>query len=421
MIFRGKNFLQLFRGTVNPFKLLGPILVLMITGFVLQAQTIQEAKTQAYGGDREKARSICRSILAKNFDTEVAVLMARTYAWDGKYDSTKMVISQVLKADPEHWDALDCLSDVQFWEEKYKEAIESCNVILTKNANDEQFLFKKAKILNAMGLYDQAARQLINLLKSHPANAEARNKLSSIRADLRRNYVRLAYSYDSFEKNSNQDPWHLVALSYARKTKAGTIIGRVNWAERFGAKGVQYEVDGYPHFSENNYAYLNLGYSNLTIFPKIRTGAEWYHSFPKAFEGSLGMRALFFSNSDTYMLTGTVGKYTGNYWFSFRSYVIPSSSGTSVSGSIQTRRYFADPEDYIGLRVGYGISPDDRNYGNGSSSYLTLKSQSVRIEYNHLFTGMWTTNVGISLSHQQFPAIGYVRNYSFDFGIGRFF
>ena len=421
MIIRRKNFLQLFRGTGNPIKLLGPILVLMITGFVLQAQTIQEAKDQAYGGNREKARSICRSILAKDFDSEVAVLMARTYAWDGNYDSTKIVISQVLRKDPEHWDALDCLSDVQFWEEKYKEAIETCNIILTKNAIDEQFLFKKAKILNAMGLYDQAAKQLINLLKSHPANAEARNKLSTIRADLRRNYVRLAYSYDSFEKNSNQDPWHLVALSYGRKTKVGTIIGRVNWAERFGSKGVQYEVDGYPHFSENNYAYLNVGYSNLTIFPKIRTGAEWYHSFPKAFEGSLGMRALFFSNSDTYMLTGTVGKYTGNYWFSFRSYLIPSSSGTSVSGSIQTRRYFADAEDYIGLRIGYGISPDDRNYGNGSSSYLTLKSQSVRIEYNHLFTGMWTANFGISLSHQQFPVIGYVRNYSFDFGIGRFF
>ena len=421
MIIRRKNFLQLFRGTGNPIKLLGPLLVLMITGFDLQAQTIQEAKDQAYGGNREKARSICRTILAKNFDSEVAVLMARTYAWDGNYDSTKIVISQILRTNPEHWDALDCLSDVQFWEEKYKEAIETCNIILTKNAIDEQFLFKKAKILNAMGLYDQAAKQLIKLLKSHPANAEARNKLSTIRADLRRNYVRLAYSYDSFEKNSKQDPWHLVALSYGRKTKVGTVIGRVNWAERFGSKGVQYEVDGYPHFSENNYAYLNVGYSNLTIFPKIRTGAEWYHSFPKAFEGSLGMRALFFSNSDTYMLTGTVGKYTGNYWFSFRSYLIPSSSGTSVSGSIQTRRYFADAEDYIGLRIGYGISPDDRNYGNGSSSYLTLKSQSVRIEYNHLFTGMWTANFGISLSHQQFPVIGYVRNYSFDFGIGRFF
>ena len=161
MIIRRKNFLQLFRGTGNPIKLLGPLLVLMITGFDLQAQTIQEAKDQAYGGNREKARSICRSILAKDFDSEVAVLMARTYAWDGNYDSTKIVISQVLRKDPEHWDALDCLSDVQFWEEKYKEAIETCNIILTKDAIDEQFLFKKAKILNAMGLYDQAAKQLI--------------------------------------------------------------------------------------------------------------------------------------------------------------------------------------------------------------------------------------------------------------------
>jgi len=421
MAFRRKKILNSFDGKKNHFHLFGFLLILLFSGFAGHSQNIQEAKDQAYKGDREKARAICRAILAKDFDADVAVLMARTYAWDGKYDSTKIVISQVLKFYPTHWDALDCLSDVQFWEEKYRDAIESCNIALTKDAKDEHFLYKKAKILNAMGQYEQAARQLQTLLKSHPANAEARNKLSSIRADQRRNNIRLAYTYDTFEKNSNQDPWYLVALSYGRKTSLGSIIGRVNWAERFGSKGFQYELDGYPHISENNYAYLNAGYSNLSIFPKIRAGAEWYHSFPKAFEGSLGMRALYFTNSDIYMLTGTVGKYTGNYWFSFRTYVIPSSSGSSVSGSIQTRRYFADPEDYIGLKVGYGISPDDRGNGDGSSSYLTLQSQSVRVEYNHLFPGMWTTNVGISLSHQQFPAIGYVRNYSFDFGIGRFF
>jgi YaiO family outer membrane protein len=210
-------------------------------------------------------------------------------------------------------------------------------------------------------------------------------------------------------------------LSYGRKTSVGTIIGRINWAERFGSKGLQYELDGYPAISENNYAYLNFGYSSLSIFPKLRAGAEWYHSFPKAFEGSLGMRALHFTNSDTYMITGTVGKYVGNYWISLRSFVSPSSTGTSVSGSIQARRYFSDPEDYIGLKLGYGISPDDRSRGDGSSTYLTMKSQSVRVEYNHIFNRIWTTNIGASVSNEEFPTIGYVVNYTFDIGIGRFF
>ena len=59
-------------------------------------------------------------------------------------------------------------------------------------------------------------------------------------------------------------------------------------------------------------------------------GAELFHSFPKAFEGSVGMRTLFFGSSDVTIYTGSVGKYISNYWISLRSYVTPGSDGTSV-------------------------------------------------------------------------------------------
>jgi len=407
-----------FKKQMHSIALLLPVL---LSGYLSSGQTYQEAKDLAFNGEREKAREMCRKIIAREFDADVAVLMARTYAWDGKYDSTRVLIATVLAKYPSHWDALDAISDVEYWDEKYGEAIKYCDIALVKDVKDEHFMFKKAKILNAMGSYNKAVDQLEALLKIYPKNSEARNKLSSIRIDERKNRFRLAYTYDYFEKNSGRDPWQLLAVSYGRKTGIGTFIGRINWAQRYGTQGFQYEMDAYPSISEGNYAYLNLGFSNLSIFPKTRAGAEWYHNFPKAYEGSLGMRALYFSSSTTYMFTGTVGKYIGNYWFSLRSYVTPSSTGTSVSGSIQTRRYFEDPEDYIGLRLGYGISPDDRSYGDGTSTYLTLKSQSVRVEYNHLFNKVWTTNVGLSLINEEFPGIGYVLNYSFDLGIGRFF
>lgn len=394
---------------------------LLLSGHLAGAQTYQEAKDLAYNGQRKEAREICRRILAKEFDADVAVLMARTYAWDGQYDSSRVVIASVLKIYPSHWDALDAISDVQYWDEKYLDAIRYCDIALTKDAGEEHFMLKKAKILNAIEQYDDAIQLLEALLEKNPANVEARNKLSAIRISRHKNRIKLAYTYDYFEKESNRDPWHFAALSYSRKTALGTVIGRVNWAERYGDKGFQYEMDAYPSIGENNYAYLNFGFSDLSIFPKLRTGAEWYHNFPKAFEGSLGLRALYFSNSSTYIFTGTVGKYAGNYWISLRSYVTPSSTGTSVSGSIQTRRYFADPENYIGLRLGYGISPDDRSYGDGTSNYLTLKSQSARVEYNHLFHKVWTTNFGFTLANEEFPDQGYLLNYSFDLGIERSF
>jgi YaiO family outer membrane protein len=415
-----KKFSKFYWNFNNQFILVSMLVLLVFSGNISKAQTYDEAKDLAYNGEREKAREICRKLLAEEFDSDVAVLMARLYAWDGKYDSTRVYISQVLDRYPEHWDAFDCLSDVQYWEEKYPDAIKSCDIMLAKDPKDETFMFKKAKILNAMEQYDQAADQLEALLKIYPSNAEARNKLEDIRLDQMKNRVRIAYTLDCFEKSSNKDPWHLLALSYGRKTSIGTVIGRVNWAQRYGDQSVQYEVDAYPSITEKDYAYVNVGVAEPTIFPKFRSGVEWYHSFPKAFEGSIGMRALVFDET-TFIYTGSAGKYIGNYWISFRAYVTPSSSGASTSGSIQARRYFSDPENYVGLRVGYGISPDDKTYGDGTSSYLTLKSQSMRMEFNHLFNKIWTTNLAFSLSNEEYRDQGYVLNYSFEFAIGRFF
>lgn len=421
MINSKKRFSNLTLNFKNHFIFVSLFALLVFTGNVVSAQNYDEAKELAYNGEREKAREMCRKLLADDFNSDVAVLMARLYAWDGKYDSSRVYTSKVLERFPEHWDAMDCLSDVQYWEEKYPEALKSCDIMLAKDPKDETFMFKKAKILNDMKEYDLAAAQLEALLKIYPSNAEARKKLEEIRLDQMKNRVRVAYTLDLFEKSANRDPWQLVALSYERKTSIGLVIARVNWAERYATNGLQYEMDVYPRINKNNYAYLNFGFSDVTIFPKYRGGAEWYHSWPESFEGSLGMRALFFSESSTYIYTGTLGKYLGKYWISFRTYLTPYSGGTTASAFLQARRYFADPENYFGLRLGYGASPDDRSFGGGNTSYLTLKSQSVRGEYNHIFKKVWTTNVACSVTNQEFPEVGYVMNYSFEFILGRYF
>lgn len=403
------------------YKKLFVLAALVLSGIAGRGQTYQEARALAFKGEHEKARALCRAILAKDFDSDVAVLMARTYAWDGRYDSARVWTSAVLKRVPANRDALDAASDVEYWDKQYPTAIRYCDEALGKDVNDEHFLLKKARILHSMGSDQQSMELLESLLERHPANAEARSRLSGIRQDHIANRIRVAYTYDFFEKKLNQDPWQLAAISYGRKTAIGTLIGRVNRAERFGQTGYQFEMDAYPGITENNYAYLNAGYSNATIFPQTRFGAEWYHSFPKAFEGSLGMRALYFTGSGTYMLTGSVGKYSGNYWISLRSFVIPSSTGTTASGSLQMRRYFSDPENYVGVRVGYGISPDERSYGDGSSTYLTLKSQSVRFEYNHLFKKAWLLNLAASLANEEYPVTGYALHYTLELAIGKYF
>jgi len=399
--------------------------VIMFNGLFcsVSAQSYEEARNLALNGERTKARQLCRAILAQGFNSDVALLLGRTYAWDGKYDSTRIILNEVLVHNPDNMEALDAFADVEYWSENYTKAIEYCDLALKKDPKNEDFLFKKAKILHSSEKYEEAVASLEELIRISHSNAEALKKLQEYRLDVMKNRIKLNYTIDHFDKSFNRDPWQVIALSYGRKTKLGSVIARVNMAKRFGDTGLQYEMDAYPKISENNYGYLNYGFSQSSVFPDHRFGAELFHSFPKAFEGSLGMRTLFFGSSDVTIYTGSVGKYISNYWISLRSYVTPGTTGTSVSGQLQMRRYFSDPENYIGLRLGYGVSPDDNQnlVNSDSSSRLKLNTRSIRLELNHIINHLWIINPAAAWGSEELTSGNFSGYYTFDISITRLF
>ncbi len=408
--------------SVKPFLVL---VILVLNGLFLNvsAQSYEEARNLAFNGDRAKARQLCRAILANGFDSDVALLLGRTYAWDGKYDSTRIVLNEVLSRNPNNMDALDAFVDVEYWSENYDKAIEYCDLALKKAPYSEDFLLKKARILHSNEKYREAVTTLEDFIQKYPGQAEALKKLQEYRPDVMKNKLKISYTLDFFDKDFNRDPWQLTAFSYGRKTKLGSVIARVNMAQRFGDTGFQYELDAYPKISENNYVYLNYGFSKSSGFPDNRFGIELYHNFPKSFEGSIGMRQLYFSSSNVSIFTATLGKYVSNYWISLRSYVTPGSDGTSVSGQLQARRYFSDPENYIGLRLGYGVSPDDNQnlVDINAKSRLTLKTRSIRMEYNHIISRIWILNGGATWGNEELIPGTYSGYYSFDISIARLF
>ena len=170
--------------------------------------------------------------------------------------------------------------------------------------------------------------------------------------------VGVDYSRTSFQQGL--DPWQLASLSLGRRTQHGSLIGRVNYANRFGGSGSQVEVDAYPRLTTKSYAYLNVGYSWSGIFPAWRSGGELFTILPQAWEASIGYRQLRFGGAPVTLFTGAVGKYAGDYWFSLRPYVHATATGTSASAGLTSRRYFADGDHYIGGRISYGGTPPDQ-------------------------------------------------------------
>lgn len=160
--------------------------------------------------------------------------------------------------------------------------------------------------------------------------------------------------------SGDTEAWRLASVAFWRRSSAGTFIARVNYAHRFATDGLQVEADAYPRLSDKVYLYFNAGYSGATVFPAWRFGAEAFTALPGAWEASAGVRQLRFNGVPVTMLTGAVGRYVGNYWFSLRPYVRSRDGTTSATTTLQARRYFADSDHWMGASVTYGGSPTER-------------------------------------------------------------
>lgn len=391
-----------------------------------------EARKNAFSGKREKARELCRLILtAKPGYHDVRVLMARTYAWDRQYKEAREELQKVLDQKPGSHDAVNALIDTEFWAQNYFEAITVCNKGLEYFPGDEEYLIKKAKALEKLEQYEEALQVLELVIKGpqpdaegsvtsgepgtpKEPNPEALKMIGRIKLAMIKNEAGIGYNLDIFDEI--YDPRHLVYSELKRRTKIGTVIGRASYADRFGRKGFQYELDAYPKITKGMYAYLNFGVSGSALFPKYRAGVELHKKLKRGFEASLGMRYMAFSSSNIAIYTGSIGKYYKDYWFSLRPFITPKGNGVSNSFNVFIRRYLKDADHYITLMLGTGFSPEDKN--NFTAETFMLRSQKAGVEYNQLFEKRFTLKGGVTLERQElsFRPGDFVMAFGFDAG-----
>lgn len=325
----------------------------------------REARTLAFQGNRNEAQAILMSILEeKPLYHDVRVFLGQLYAWDKEYDSARKELQKVLEDKPNYFDALIVLIDIEYWNSNLSFAMIYCNQGLRTYPNHKEFLLRKAKILVSMEDLKAASKNIKQLLETNPSHKEALQLLDNIKFSSQLYAASVRYIFDRFERSEGGiGPWHFLSLELSRKFGLGSIMGRVNYADRnFGSgstSGTQFEVDAYPEIKKGMYAYLNAGYSPSSFFPKYRFGSELYSALPASFEMSLGIRYLDFSSAKVLIYTGNLGKYYKNYWFSFRPFVTSKSSDIFFSGIFLVKRYFADEDNYLTLLFGFGSTPSE--------------------------------------------------------------
>jgi YaiO family outer membrane protein len=376
----------------------------------LQAQTVGNvdeafvrARDLAFEGHRDEARQLSRAILdiAPGY-TDARLLIVRTYMWDGNLESARSELNTILGQSPRQPEALALMADVEYRSGNYDEALRQVQLASANNLTDIPLLIRRAEIYRELGDYRRAHIVLDQVEQIEPSNGDAARVRSTIVTSSQKYALTLAYGHDRFEEIF--DPWNSMYLELGRKTPVGTVLGRLNYANRFSTDGYQAEIDFYPTFGAGTYGYLNFGYSDSFIFPEYRFGAEIHQSLPAAFEVSAGFRHLEFQSDNVTIFTGTVSKYFRNWYLSVRPFITPRDEGVSNSYQFIFRRYFSDPDNYLGLRGGFGFSPDERRLVAGSGEEVNLlKTQSIGIEGHARFRYNLLGFATVTLWNQQRP------------------
>lgn len=372
---------------------------------------VAEARQLAYSGKehREQALALLKQHLDQEpDDNEARVLYGTVLSWQGQYDEARKQLNTVLVNRPNHGDALPALINVEFWSGHPENAEALARSALARQPDQVDMLLVEAKAMIRTNRNADAMSVLNHILTLDPNNQDARRMRRELSITMLKREFYVNHSYDWFSDGRNGQLETTFSLS--NPTPVGSVITRVNRADRFGEVDYQPEIDYYPHIRPGMYADINVGYSvHGNLYPSYKVGADLFQSVGHGFELSGGYRRMDFSSGvDIY--TFAVAKYYGNWLFTGRGFVVPGSPGTSGT-ALLTARYFFGSEglhNYLEFRYSHGASPA---LALTTQDIEVLSSSKYGVVFDKGLGRRWVAAFSTSLSQDQQLGLNHLRQY----------
>lgn len=219
-----------------------------------------------------------------------------------------------------------------------------------------------SRIDNALKKNDrEEAKKLLKTLRNKSLSDYQKYELHQRLKWVSKQQIGVSYEIIPFlEEYPIQKSWNTVALEYQYNLNKHTLIGRASYSSRFFTDGILYEIDAYPVFSYNTYGFLSVGFSKSGFFQKFSTTASVFNNLGKGFESEMGFRYFNFETESFFTFAGGITKYIGRFYFNGRISLGPNNdSGIFQNYQLATRYYFENAANYLFMRLGTGISPDD--------------------------------------------------------------
>lgn len=219
---------------------------------------------------------------------------------------------------------------------------------------------EKAELLLKTGNRKEA-RGLASSLFSEEISDEQSYLLRQILNQTISNELGVNFQYINFSEDySRNSSWTSLSAELQHNFGRTAMIGRVNYSDRGYDNGTLYELEAYPVLNDKLYSFVNFGFSTGEIFPKYKASASLFYNFAKVLEAEIGGRMLFYDDSSYFSgIIGLTG-YTGKFYLNARSFLGPKRIDQLIQNyQLNVRYYFANVDNYLFLRLGSGISPDE--------------------------------------------------------------
>lgn len=359
--------------------------------------------------EKNYAKNIQRALMAKKIAPnylDYYLILGRNHDLLKNKDSAAYYYNYFIKKTNANEDAFNYLINIELEKENYTEAEKTIEQAIQMHPDNRDFQKKKIVLYQVQKETKKEYNYIQSLQVKYPNDPEIKQSLFLIESKINADRLGINYSYTTFNREG-YGPWHLGSIQYIRERGWGSLIGRVNYANRLSsgesiAEGKQFEAESYFFTGKNNYSYVSIAYSPDLVFPRLRVGYSFYQNFKKGWEADLGLRYIESETIETKIIVLGVGKYIGSYWINFRSYLQNNDNEYNPSFALTTRYYLDTKYDYFSVVAGYGTSPDERTTLGQFEQRVSLNSFRMGAGYNRLINNHYLAGIQTTFNNQEY-------------------
>ena len=368
----------------------------------------QLARMLSYTNQHAEAIQLYTGLLAtRPNNSDLLLARGRTYAWQGRWVEAEADLTAVTARLPNYGDAWSALGDMYLWSNRPDLAIKSYDRWIAAQPAEPRAYLARARAYRSVGDL-KAARTDLETARAHGASAA---ELDRLLAALERRAepeaakpegflwsASLGYSFSHF--SPDRDKWNEYSTSVRRYWERGSLAAEYLKANRFALTDTAVALDAYLDLWSRAYANVRYQYSSdAVLYPDHAYRVEVFQGVGQGWELSGSYDRMNFTNTNVNMYGIGLGKYTGNWYYRWRTLFIPSTAKSGVSHRAIARYYFSgDADDYVELNGGFSRGGELRSQ---SQIVDITKSWTVGAAVRKYFSPRWGVKLAADYSDEQ--------------------